>query len=68
MPGVEYSLWLIPRPAVIRLSSPGRTIAWCPAESRCSISPVNSQLTVCRPVCGCGGTTIPPEASTSSGP
>ena len=44
----------MPRPAVIRLSSPGRTIACEPTLSRCSISPSNSQLTVCRPVCGCG--------------
>jgi hypothetical protein len=26
--GVDTSEWLIPRPAVIRFSSPGRTIAW----------------------------------------
>ena len=45
---VETSEWLTPRPPVIRLSSPGRTRAWWPAESRCSISPANSQLTVCR--------------------
>ena len=36
--GVENSEWLMPRPAVIRLTSPGRTAAWKPAESRCSIS------------------------------
>ena len=53
--GGETSEWLMPRPAVIRLTSPGRTIAWWPALSRCSISPVKSQLTVCSPVCGCGG-------------
>ncbi len=58
----------MPAPAVIRFSSPGRTIAWAPVESRCSISPAKSQLTVCSPVCGCGGTTIPPVAATSSGP
>ena len=66
--GVETSEWLMPWPAVIRLSSPGRTIAWLPAESRCSISPSKSQLAVCSPVCGCGATTIPPVWSTSSGP
>ena len=66
--GVETSEWLMPWPAVIRLSSPGRTVAWCPALSRCSISPVKSQLTVCRPVCGWGGTTMPPVSATSSGP
>ena len=42
VPGVETSEWLMPWPAVIRFSSPGRTIAWLPALSRCSISPVNS--------------------------
>ena len=68
MPGVETSEWLTPRPPVIRLSSPGRTIAWWPAESRCSTSPANSQLTVCSPVCGCGGTTMPPVSATGSGP
>ena len=45
---------------VIRLSSPGRTTAWWPALSRCSISPVKSQLTVCSPVWGCGATAMPP--------
>ena len=49
----------MPAPAVIRLSSPGRTMACTPALSRCSISPLNSQLTVCSPVCGCGGTSMP---------
>ena len=67
-PAVETSEWLIPRPAVIRLTSPGRTIAWWPALSRCSISPVKSQLTVCSPVCGCGGTPMPPVSATWSGP
>ena len=33
-------------------------MACTPPESRCSISPSNSQLTVCRPVCGCGGTSM----------
>ena len=51
---VDTSEWLMPRPAVIRLTSPGRTIAWLPALSVCSTSPVNSQLTVCSPVCGWG--------------
>ena len=40
-------------------ASPGRTNACTPALSRCSISPSNSQLTVCSPVCGCGGTSMP---------
>ena len=65
---VDTSEWLMPRPAVIRLTSPGRTIAWWPSLSRCSISPSNSQLTVCSPVCGCGATLMPPVVATSSGP
>ena len=68
MPGVETSLWLMPCPAVIRLTSPGRTSAWWPALSRCSISPVKSQLTVWRPVWGCGATLMPPVSATGSGP
>ena len=56
-----------PAPAVIRLSSPGRTIACTPALSRCSTSPLNSQLTVCNPVWGCGGTSIPVPPRTSCG-
>ena len=58
----------MPAPAVIRLSSPGRTMACTPALSRCSTSPLNSQLTVCRPVCGCGGTSMPgPRARRRAG-
>ena len=53
---------------VVTQFEPGRTIAWWPALSRCSTSPVNSQLTVWSPVCGCGGTSIPPLLATSSGP
>ena len=43
---VDTSEWQMPSPAVIRFSSPGRTIACTPALSRCSTSPLNSQLTV----------------------
>ena len=68
VPGVDTSEWLMPRPAVIRLTSPGRTIAWFPALSVCSTSPVNNQLTVCSPVCGWGATDIPPVSATWSGP
>ena len=60
----EISLCAMPCPAVMRLSSRGRTGACEPTLSRCSISPSNSQLTVWSPVCGCGGTTI----AVSSGP
>ena len=36
---VDTSEWQMPAPAVIRFSSPGRTIACTPALSRCSTSP-----------------------------
>ncbi len=49
----------MPGPAVIRLSRPGVISCWLPTLSRCSTSPSTSQLTVCRPVCGCGGTCMP---------
>ena len=55
----------MPLPAVMMLSSPGRTNACDPTLSRCSISPSNNQLTVCRLVCGCGGTSIPRSPGTS---
>ncbi|EUA93407.1 hypothetical protein I551_0108 [Mycobacterium ulcerans str. Harvey] len=48
----------MPAPAVIMFSSPGRIRAWTPALSRCSTSPLNSQLTVCSPVCGWGATSM----------
>ena len=50
-PGSDSSVWEMQCPAVIRFSSPGRTMACEPTLSRCSISPSNSQLTVCNPVC-----------------
>ena len=68
VPGVDTSECEIPRPAVMRLTSPGRTVATVPRESRCSTSPLNSHDTVARPQCGCGATSMPPDAETSSGP
>ncbi len=67
-PAADSSEWAIPRPAVIRFSSPGRISCRLPRLSRCSTKPWNSQLTVCRPICGCGGTCIPGPRLTSSGP
>ena len=52
-PAVENSEWAMPRPAVMRLTSPGRTRACAPVVSRCSISPENSQLT--RSAARCAG-------------
>ncbi len=68
MPAVDTSECEMPRPAVMRLTSPGRTRATVPSESRCSTSPLNSHDTVARPQCGCGATSIPPVSDTSSGP
>src|SRR5881628_357978 len=49
------------RPAVIQLRSPGR-IGWSePRLSRWTISPSNRYVTVARPMCGCGGTSIEPS-------
>ena len=58
----------MPRPAVIRFSCPGRIICSLPRLSRCSTFPASSQVTVCSPMCGCGGTCIPATPSTDIGP
>ena len=58
-PGVDTSECEMPRPAVIRFTSPGRTSATVPSESRCSTSPLNNHDTVASPQCGCGATSIP---------
>lgn len=55
-------------PDVINPSSPGRTVCRLPRLSRCRTSPECSQLTVCNPMCGCGGTCMPGESVMSSGP
>ena len=68
VPAVDTSECEMPRPAVMRLTSPGRTTATVPSESRCSTSPLNSHDTVASPQCGCGATSIPPLSATSSGP
>src|SRR3954469_3061056 len=66
--GGDISEWEIPCPELMRLSCPGR-IGWSlPRLSRCTISPSTSQVTVCRPVCGCGATCMPGRPLTSSGP
>ena len=65
---VERSEWEMPAPAVIRDSWPGATRARWSALSAWVIDPENSQLTVASPVCGCGGTSIPPVVATLSGP
>ena len=64
----DSSEWLIPRPAVIRLSCPGSIVWTDPRLSRCSTAPSTSQVTVCSPVCGCGGTRMPGIVITASGP
>ena len=64
----ENSEWEMPEPAIMRLTSPGRTMLEKPVESMCSISPWNSRVTVASPVCGWRATCMPPVAATSSGP
>ena len=58
----------MPRPAVIRLSWPGRMSCSLPRLSLCSTVPAMSQVTVCSPICGCGGTCMPATPSTDAGP
>ena len=67
-PGVDTSECEMPRPAVMRLTSPGRTRATVPRESRCSTSPLKSHDTVASPQWGWGATSMPPLSATSSGP
>ncbi len=64
----DSSEWEMPRPEVISPSWPGRSVCRLPRLSRCSTSPSCSQLTVCRPMCGCGGTCMPGSSAMSSGP
>src|SRR3954466_16096602 len=52
--GGDISEWEIPCPELMRLSCPGRIDWSLPRLSRCTISPSTSQVTVCRPGCGCG--------------
>ncbi len=66
--GVEYSLWAMPRPAVMTLTPPGRTVCRAPVESVCAIAPSSSHETVWSPVCGCGGTSIPGPSPIAVGP
>ena len=77
--GAEKFGWSERTPDVGSMKKDGLTRGWgmagaswlaarFPAESAGSISPLNSQLTVCSPVCGCGETSMPPVSFTSSGP
>ena len=66
--GGEISAWQMPGPAVITLSCPGRISCSEPRLSVCRPRPSNNQVTVCSPVCGCGGTHMPPFSEMSSGP
>ena len=64
----ERSEWTMPRPAVIRLTCPGRIVAKVPRLSRWSIAPSNSQVTVARLMCGCGRTSIAVPGASCAGP
>ena len=50
LPGVDDCRW----PAVMRLSSPGRIGCTLPKLSVWTTFPSSSQVTVCKPMCGCG--------------
>lgn len=65
---VPSSEWQMPWPAVMRLSWPGSIVWTDPSASWWRTWPAKSQVTVCSPVCGWGGTSMPPEAAMSSGP
>ena len=64
----ECSACAMPSPDVISPSWPGRITWSLPSESRWCTDPASSQLTVCNPRWGCGGTCIPAASATSSGP
>src|SRR5688572_8074367 len=61
------SAWATPRPAVIRLSWPGLMSCSLPRLSWWTTSPSRTHVTVWRPMCGCGPTSIDASA-TSAGP
>src|SRR5690349_3938439 len=58
----------MPRPAVIRFTAPGAMSCEVPSESRWCSSPLSSQVTVCRPMCGCGPMRMPGALARSTGP
>src|SRR4029434_278287 len=58
----------MPPPEVITLTPPGRSTASLPRLSSCTTSPSNSHVTVCRPMCGCGATSIGLPSVNDSGP
>src|SRR5262245_18566744 len=58
----------MPRPAVIKLTSPGRIASDDPRLSRWNTSPSNRYVTVASPICGCGRTLMPPPIRNSAGP
>src|SRR5271155_2992495 len=62
------SEWTMPRPAVIQFTAPGRIGIAVPRLSRWTISPSNKYVTVARPICGCGRTSMPSPALNTAGP
>lgn len=67
--GTDSSVWVMPWPAVIRLSSPDRMTCSLPRLSRCRISPDSIQVKVCKLVWGCGPTRKPSlPAEKTAGP
>ena len=66
--GGVRSEWAMPRPAVIQLTSPGRMSCSQPSVSRWVIVPDHRKVTVARPMCGCGRTSMPRPGSNTAGP
>ena len=50
----------VPLDENLHITDDARIRAALPTESWCMTSPLRSQVTVCSPVCGCGGTRMPP--------
>ncbi len=66
--GGVCSVCEMPAPAVITLTPPGRSNDDVPKLSSCATSPSSSQVTVCRPMCGCGATSIGLASANVNGP
>jgi hypothetical protein len=58
----------MPRPAVIQLTSPGLMSWMLPRVSRWPMLPDHKKVTVARPMCGCGRTSMPRPGSNKAGP
>src|SRR5215813_10346479 len=62
------SAWAMPLPDVITLTPCGLSNASLPRLSLWTTSPCNNQLAVCKPMCGCGATSIGLDSLKECGP